>query len=235
VLAKGATGVGFAQANYWLGALRIMAWFTRDHTGRVLAGYERQFLAALVDLLDELGAPQIDESETALTGEGSHVLIVLIPHRALGGVSIVVWLDANGAQVTWAQVSCLETHDSLDLGILVGRFRFRSFRSKVVDFSPALDCIRSQITGPVTLRCFGDERASILIRDDKGKLREVGEISKRVQPDVIGPVAPVREAIIYLTDSEPPPVTAPSGVDEWFNWDPARRATRWWQFWRPTP
>ena len=213
-----------------------MAWFTRDHTGRVLAGYERQFLAALVELLDELGAPQIDESETALTGEGADCLIVLIPHRALGGVSIVVWLDANVAQVTWAQVASLDcTHDSLDLGIWVGRFRFRSFRSQVLDFSPALDCIRSQITGPVTLRCFGDERASILIRDDKGKLREVGEISKRVPPDVIGPVAPVREAIIYLTDSEPPPVTAPSGVDEWFNWDPARRATRWWQFWRPTP
>jgi len=212
-----------------------MAWFTRDHTGRVLAGYEREFLAALVELLDELGAPQIDESETALTGEGSHCLIVLIPHRALGGVSIVVWLDAKEAQVIWAQVGGLEYHDDLDLGILVGSFRFKSFRSQLLDFSPALDCIRSQITGPVTLRCFGNERASILIRDDKGKLREVGEISKRGQRDAIGPAAPVREAIIHLTDSEAPPVTAPSGVDEWFNWDPARRAKGGWQFGRRTP
>ena len=211
-----------------------MAWFTRDQTGRVLVGYERQFLAALVDLLDELGAPQIDESETALTAEGANCLIVLIPHRALGGVSIVVWLDDKEAQVTWAQVAGLGcTHDSLDLGTWVGRFRFRSFRSQVLDFSSVLDCIRSQITGPVTLRCFGNERASILIRDDRRKLCEVGEVSNRGQSDEIGPGTSVRETMIHLTDSEPPPVTAPSGVDEWFSPCP-HKVWRWWRFWRRT-
>lgn len=194
-----------------------MAWLTRNHTGRALWDYERQFLTALVDLLNGLGAHQIDESETALTAEGSSCLIVLIPHRALGGISIVVWLDSTHAQVTWAQVAGLDCcHDSLDLGILVGRFRFKSFRSRSLDFSRVLDCIRSQITGPVTLRCFGNERAIILVKDEKGKLCEVGQIASARQADVGRPNVPVREAMIHMTDSAPPPVTAPSGVDDWF-------------------
>jgi len=69
-----------------------MTWFARDHTGRYLLRHEQQFVAELAKLLEELALPQVDESETALTAEGSDCLIVLIPHRALGGISIVVWL-----------------------------------------------------------------------------------------------------------------------------------------------
>src|SRR5688500_13999839 len=69
-----------------------MAWFQRDHTGRDLRPQERQFVAALGRELAEGAPPQIDESETALTAEGSTCLIALIPHRALAGISVVVWL-----------------------------------------------------------------------------------------------------------------------------------------------
>ena len=84
-----------------------MTWFQRDHTGR-LRPSERKFITALSGLLAECAAPQINEDETALSAEGGHCLIALIPHRALGGVSIVVWLFDNRAEVTWAQVAALD-------------------------------------------------------------------------------------------------------------------------------
>jgi hypothetical protein len=95
---------------------------------------------------------QIDEDETALTAEGSSCLIVLIPHRALGGVSIVVWLFDDRAAVTWAQVAGLDRyHDALDLGISVAQFRLDSANP---DVGPVLECIRKQIDEPLVLRCF---------------------------------------------------------------------------------
>src|SRR4029079_5081942 len=103
-----------------------MTWFQRDHTGRDLRPAERKFISALSGLLADVAAPPIDEEETALTAEGSDCLIVLIPHRALGGVSIVVWLTADGAVVTWAQVAALDCcHDSLDLGTSVAQVRLK--------------------------------------------------------------------------------------------------------------
>ena len=187
-----------------------MTWFQRDHTGRALAEYERDFVAAVSELLADMAAPQIDPAETALTAEGNSCLIVLIPHRALGGLSIVVWLDAGAAQVIWAQVVGLDCcHDSLDMGVGVARF---TLKPKKRDFRPVLDCIRGLIDEPVTLRCFAADRATILVRDHKGKLKEVGQIGqpaarswRRRAPD------PTNEVAVRLSDALPPPITEPSG------------------------
>src|SRR5262245_13706991 len=101
-----------------------MAWFERDHTERALTAAEQLFISVLVELLSSLGLPQVDKNETAITAEGANCLIVLIPHRRLGGVSLVVWLSADGAEVTWAQVGELGCcHDSLDLGVSVASFQ----------------------------------------------------------------------------------------------------------------
>jgi hypothetical protein len=202
-----------------------MAWFQRDHTGRDLLGNEREFVSALALQLAELRPPQVDESETALTAEGTACLIVLIPHRALGGISIVVWLFAKHAEVTWAQVGGLDCcHDSLDLGISVAGFRLDP---KKPDFAPVLQSIREQFDQPLTLRCFGSEHATVLVRDHRGKLQKVGEIGRgEVGRGEVGQqagwfglsrrVPPTQETTIRLSDSQPPPVTSPSGVDEWF-------------------
>jgi hypothetical protein len=97
-----------------------MTWFARDHTGRPLTEPEREFLAALVDLLSDVQPAQIEAGETALTAERNECLIVLMPHRALGGIAIVVWLMAGEASVVLAQVGGLGiSHDSLDLGVWV--------------------------------------------------------------------------------------------------------------------
>ena len=156
-----------AAGERWpLGALNPMTWFQRDHTGRVLSRFERDFVAALSGHLAEWAAPQVDQNETALTAERNACLIVLIPHRALGGVSIVVWLFENRAEVTWAQVAGLDCcHDALDLGISVAQF---SLDPANPDFGPVLECIRKQINEPLTLRCFGNDRATVLVRDHAG-------------------------------------------------------------------
>jgi len=64
-------------------------------------------VTALSALLAAVDAPQIAAGETALTAEASTCLIALIPHRALGGISIVVWLFEDRAEVTWADVEGL--------------------------------------------------------------------------------------------------------------------------------
>ena len=135
-----------------------MTWFQRDHTDRNLRPAEREFVHALRALLAEVAAPQIDEDETALTAERNACLIALIPHRALGRVSIVVWLFENRAEVTWARVAVLgRSHDSLDDGPSIETIRLERADP---DFGPLLDCIRTQIDAPLILRCYGSDRAT---------------------------------------------------------------------------
>ncbi len=193
-----------------------MTWFQRDYTGRVLGRFERDFIAALGGHLADLAAPQIDEDETALTAEGKACLIVLIPHRALGGVSIVVWLFEDRAEVTWAQVAGLACcHGALDLGISVAQVRLDPANP---DFGPVLECIRKQINEPLTLRCFGNDRATVLVRDHADELRKVGEVGNRVgSSDLLRRAVATHETVIRLTDPEPPPVTSAPGVDQWFD------------------
>ena len=192
-----------------------MSWFTLDYTGRFLRPFERDFVAELGRCLAELPAPQIDEDETALTAEGSDCLIVLIPHRALGGVSIVVWLFDDRARVTWAQLWGLgSSHDALDLGISVAQFRLDPTNP---DFDPVLECIRKQVNEPLILRCFGTDRATVFVRDDADELRKVGVVGRRFGSSyVLRRAVPTHERVIRLTDPDPPSVTGPSGVDKWF-------------------
>lgn len=60
---------------------------------------------------------------TTLASEGDSVFIIALPHRALAGVSIVVWFDNRGLQTLWAQIRDLNrSHDDLDRGRLVATF-----------------------------------------------------------------------------------------------------------------
>jgi hypothetical protein len=62
-------------------------------------------------------------AETFITGEGVDVCVLVIPHRWLGGVSLVVRSDPPGIDLPWAGVTDLSDHDQLDLGYVVGRWR----------------------------------------------------------------------------------------------------------------
>jgi len=173
------------------------------------------FLAALVDLLSDVQPAQIDESETALTAERDNCLIVLIPHRALGGIAIVVWLTAKHGEIILAQVGGLGiNHDSLDLGVGVARTDLDPSRP---DFVMLLARIREQLFTPITVRLYGSNQATVWVRDKRDVLRQVGGLGTPLGwLDRIVRRAPTSEVQIRFVDSEPPPLTEPSGVNEWF-------------------
>lgn len=165
-------------------------------------------------MLDRVSPPQLDPDETTLTAEGHDCLIVLLPHRGLGGVSIVVWLESDKAAVTWAQVGRLgSTHDDLDLGVWIARFVVNPASP---NFEPIVECAREQLARPIVLKVYGSS-AKLLVRDSQDRLRRVGTIG----PRFLGlrrllHRVPDQEAEVRFVDSSPPPITAPSGVDEWF-------------------
>ncbi len=195
-----------------------MTWFKRDHTDRQLSGLEREFLDGLVALLAEARPAQLDEAESALTAEGADCLIALMPHRALGGVAVVVWLFKDRAEVTWAQVGGLGCcHDALDAGVRVARFRLDPGRP---DFEPVLQSIRKQFTVPIILKLYGTTRATVHVRDDKDVVRTIGEIGERTHEfgwfRQWGRRDRAQEIAVRLVDAVLPPLTEPSGVDDWF-------------------
>jgi len=168
----------------------------------------------LSELLSEVRPAQIDETETALTAERD-VLIVLLPHRTLGGISIVVWLTDKHGGVVLAQVGGLGlNHDSLDLGVGVAVMELDRSRP---NFAPLLARVRQQLFNPLTVRLYGENQATVWVRDGRDVLRRVGAIGeppgwfertfRRPPPD---------EVEIRFVDSELPPVTEASGVNEWF-------------------
>lgn len=61
----------------------------------------------------------VDEASITRTGEGPDVSIILVPHRALGGLALGLWANAKGIQLFWANVGDLSYHDDIDLGITV--------------------------------------------------------------------------------------------------------------------
>jgi hypothetical protein len=192
-----------------------MAWFARDHTKRQLTALERSFLEALAGLLSQFQPAQIDEDETALTAERDTCLIALIPHRALGGISLGVWLTSTRAQVFFAQVGGLGVnHDSLDLGPSVDGVQLDAAKP---DFAPALECVRRQLLAPLTIKLYGPDQATVYVRDRRGRLRYIGDLGaplgwfeRRFRRK------PTSEAQIRFVDDTPPPITEPSGADEWF-------------------
>ena len=74
--------------------------------------------------LEQEQPENVDPAGTTLTGEGPEVEIVIVPHRDLGGISLVAWTDQYDARLLWANVGDLSTHDDLDLGVVVARIRY---------------------------------------------------------------------------------------------------------------
>ena len=72
-------------------------------------------------VMDTEEPQNIDPPSVTVTGEGPEVGIILLPHRDLGGYSLVLWFDAQQLSFMWAGVTDLERHDDLDLGRLASR------------------------------------------------------------------------------------------------------------------
>jgi hypothetical protein len=66
--------------------------------------------------LDEVRPQNVDRESITITDEGESVGIVLVPHRDLGGLALVVWIDPKYVDLSWASVWDLKDHDEIDLG-----------------------------------------------------------------------------------------------------------------------
>ena len=76
------------------------------------------------------------------------------------------------------------------------------------------------MTEPLTLRVFDDPTATVLVRDHRGTLREVGEVGTSSRGrGPFGRRTLTEETQIRFTDPLPPPVVQPSGVEDWFEHD----------------
>jgi hypothetical protein len=190
-----------------------MTWFSRDHTDRGLSEVESTFVHAVRALLTELAPPQLEPSQTLLAAEGDRCLILLLPHRALGGIALAITLCAGRADLGWAQVTRLDYHDDLDLALSVAQFSLEGSRP---EFAPVLRSIREQLAAPIALRLF-DDRATVYVLDARGERRKVGEIGGRVGwPREQSATPHGGEVIVRFTDAAPPPVSVSPSVDAWF-------------------
>lgn len=97
-------------------------WFRHDVSGRRLAHREETFVRSVCDVLGDLRPAQLIPSHTILTAEGVELLILILPHRHLDGVSIVVDFGSRRGSVSWARIETLSAHDDLDVGTWVANF-----------------------------------------------------------------------------------------------------------------
>jgi hypothetical protein len=65
--------------------------------------------------LHERTAQNVELDAVTVTGEGPEVGILLIPHRDLGGYSLVVWVTRSRISLSWGGVRDLSYHDDIDL------------------------------------------------------------------------------------------------------------------------
>lgn len=193
-------------------------WFARDETHRRLTEEEQRFVGVLSQALEILRPAQVHPEETALTAEASDCLICLIPHKCLGGISVVVNLTVNGTDVSWAQVGGLgRSHDSLDMGVIVATFQPEDVRRSSAD---VVERVLQELNRPLILHLDAEgSGAAVHIRDNKGKLSEVGSLGTRGGHTFLSlfrksPAPVVVE--VRFTDRDPPPVKEPSGAFEWF-------------------
>jgi hypothetical protein len=115
----------------------------------------------------------VDRTGITVTGEGPEVEIVIVPHRDLGGVSLVAWTDERGVRLVWADVGDLSTHDGLDLGLVVERIPYEGDWQK--HFRNAF---AAELERPIRLRVRGGlfgARVECWI-EEAGKRRRIGTI-----------------------------------------------------------
>lgn len=188
-------------------------WFRRSRIGRSLTEGEQQFVGALTRLLEEVRPGQIKPSDTSLTAEGRD-LIALLPHQALGGVSIVVSFVGASAQIQWSQIWDLSHyHDDLDSGVVVERFGhlWRPTPPELI-----VEAVRRQLDAPIFLRCIDSTRVSVAVRDQRDVIRECGELTIVTDEALSTRILAFGRAEVRMTDQQPPPVEVPSNAENWF-------------------
>jgi hypothetical protein len=164
-------------------------------------------------MLDEIRPAQLDPNESAITSEGRD-LIALLPHRALGGISIVASFVGRSAVVGWAQVCDLSVwHDDLDSGVVA--VSLNSFW-RPIDPERVVDAVRGQLDAAIRVSRIDDRRLTLAVRDRRGVFRAVGELLIEASIGILADRTVVAESEIRMTDVSPPPFGQPSNALNWF-------------------
>jgi hypothetical protein len=74
-----------------------------------------QALALVQRALSGQTAQNVDLDEVTLAGEGVEFVIVLVPHRDLGGYALIVSAFENRLLLSWGAVHDMQYHDDIDL------------------------------------------------------------------------------------------------------------------------
>ena len=134
-------------------------------------------------VLGSVRSENVDPTGPTVTNEGPDVEIVIVPHRDLGGVSMVAWVDKRSARLLWANVANLSTHDDLDLGVVIERIALEGdWRSRL------REAIAAELNRPIELRTrrglLGARVECWIVAD--GKEKRIGVLrpsSARVGPE----------------------------------------------------
>jgi hypothetical protein len=197
-------------------------WWTRNHVGRELSGSERELLRALSSMLDGLAPPQVDPALCAITARGASALIVLIPHRHLGGLTLVATMAERFVAVSWTSISDLDAHDDLDLTREVYLYTRDEEGSDGAMRRAAVRGVREQLGRPIVLRLRSTRRgvplsASCWLRNAEGELRRIARLPPRASLfDRLRQIGVRSEIEIRFTDRQPPPYAVPSFAGAWF-------------------
>jgi hypothetical protein len=104
--------------------------------------------AVVADVLALLGdeqAENVDRQAITVEGEGPEVEIVVIPHRDLGGLSLVVVNDHFGTYLRWTAISAY-LHDDIDVATQVVRL------THLGEWRVALrEQLRGELSRPITV------------------------------------------------------------------------------------
>ena len=145
-------------------------WFNVSH--RELSSDETELVEALVKLLDELKPQRINPGDTLVTDKGENLLILVMPHLDLAGLSLVLEyyreLDRRAKVIKrsvgliWAQINTLISHDDIDKGHFVGLWDVAS--PPAGRWVGPLRGMRKELSRRVELRAITEQKTSKLRR-----------------------------------------------------------------------
>jgi hypothetical protein len=211
--------------------LALQHWWTRNYAARELTAAEADFLRALASMLDDLAPPPVDPALCAITARGASALIALIPHRHLGGLTLVATMAERFVAVSWTSISDLDVHDDLDLTREVYLYTRDEEGSDGAMRRAAVRAVREQLARPIVLRLRSTRRgqplsASCWLRNADGELRRIARLPPRASLfDRLRQRGVRPEIEIRFTDRQPPPYAVPSFAGAWFRAHaPVRRA-----------
>jgi hypothetical protein len=163
----------------------------------------------------------VGPESVTITGEGNEVGIVLLPHRDLGGYSLVLWMDDRRAAVGWAGIADLARHDDIDLARWVLR----------------VDASESDADNPMKVAVAAELDRPIRVMARKTRIRRRWQLWCAIEssnrwlesyvcdvqaPDVAQGDRIVEFGMTTLRGPSRPSIQRPPPVGEWRRWaDPA--------------